>query len=249
MPDNPYAIALGAVALMLLAANVAGVFRDDLVATAVPEQRRADPVYGRHTDILPTAIARRADESPLAFAHRLTQGIHAYLIHYTVPTGPTVRFCHNWVLWLLGTAGIGVFKLYEFQRPREILRRGTGLCSQHAWCLHRLLSTHGVASWVAGYDGHVVVHTELEGRAQLLDADYGIILDARDPAGLGDPARLGQAYASLGDRRASLLTRVLSQPYRRFGRARHVTLRTIDGTAAVLKWALPAAMLATAALL
>lgn len=249
MLDDPVAIALSAVAMMLLVANVAGLLRADLAATAVPGKRRTDPVYGRNTDILPTAIAPSANESPLVFAHRLTQGVHAYLIHYTVPTGPTVRFCHNWVLWLLGTAGIGFFKLYEFQRPREILRRGTGLCSQHAWCLHRLLSTHGVTSWVAGYDGHVVVHTELEGRAQLLDADYGIVLDARDTTDLGAPARLRQAYEPLGERRASLLTRVLSQPYRRFGRARHVTLRTIDGTAAVLKWAIPAAMLIAAALL
>lgn len=247
MPGDPFEIAIGAIAIALLAVNIMGLLRDDLAASAVPEKRARDPVYGRRTDLRPTAIIPNPGESQLAFAERLTMAVNAYLVHFT-PQGPTVRLCHNWLLWLLGTTGIGFFKLYEFQRPSEIERRGTGICSQHAWFLKTLLVTNGVPAWVAGYEGHVVVHTALDGGAQLLDADYGVTLRAADMGELGSPELVRQAYQPLGERRATLLTGVLSKPFRRFGRGRERVLWTIDILAAVLKWAIPAAMLLWVAL-
>jgi hypothetical protein len=242
MPSDPLEIAIGVVALGLLAANIAGLLRDDLVASIVPGKRAADSVYGRRTGIRPSTIVPQPGESPLAFALRLTTAVNAYLIHFT-PKGPAVRLCHNWLLWLLGAAGIGFFRLYEFQRPSEIERRGTGICSQHAWCLKTLLVRQGVPAAVAGYEGHVVVHTALDGGAQLLDADYGVTLRAESPDALRSPELLRQAYEPLGERRATLLAQVLARPYRRFGRGREVLLWSIDLLAALLKWAIPLSVL------
>lgn len=242
MPGDPISIAIGAIAVALLAANIAGLISERLVASIIPEKRATDTVYGRRSNIRPTMIAPAPAESKLAFAERLTLAINAYLVHFR-PKGPTVRPCHNWLLWLLGALGIGFFKLYEFQRPSEIERRGTGICSQHAWLLKTLLVRNGVPASVAGYEGHVVVHTALEGGAQLLDADYGVTLRAPDVGALGSPELLRQAYQPLGERRATLLTGVLSKPFRRFGRGRERVLWTIDILAGVLKWAVPATML------
>lgn len=59
---------------------------------------------------------------------------------------------------------------------RDAIRKGVGFCSQVSMALADYLDERGIASRVAGLDGHVVVEASVNGQFYILDPDYDVVI-------------------------------------------------------------------------
>jgi hypothetical protein len=91
--------------------------------------------------------------------------------------GITVPFYHNWILASLQFIYPSVYKQYEYCNYKDAIKRGIGLCSQHAITLTDFLNRHNINSFVVGLDGHVVSTAEIAPDVWwVLDPDFGLVI-------------------------------------------------------------------------
>jgi hypothetical protein len=88
--------------------------------------------------------------------------------------------------------------LYERRDYHAALAKGVGICSQAALAVADYLNRHGVATRIAGLDGHVVAVAEVAGGSYVLDADYGVVLPMTMAEAESDPVRVRDAYIARG---------------------------------------------------
>lgn len=126
-----------------------------------------------------TLVSRNTRESELQYVERMTELVHDRVTnpleadiesHGLLRVGPL----ENWVLWLAGT--FPQFEHYQTLDWRFGLKRGLGLCSQHAMVLVSILRDAEIPSGIQQLDGHVVAWVEVEGQQLIADADYGVVL-------------------------------------------------------------------------
>jgi hypothetical protein len=120
--------------------------------------------------------------SERAFLEASVQVYAAETDYYWPRNRAQVHVADNWILYLMGymdplLVSMGLtdvdklFSAYQSTRYERVLRRGFGICSQHAIGYADLLETrYGIDTSIIGLEGHVVV----EANGYLLDPSVGI---------------------------------------------------------------------------
>jgi hypothetical protein len=108
--------------------------------------------------------------------------IHQSIAHYWENDGKSkyhmrIPFYENWILAGLGYIYPSIYNTYEYCNYKDTVRRGIGLCSQHAIALTDFLNENNILSYVVGLDGHVVSTAQVNEKTWwILDPDFGIII-------------------------------------------------------------------------
>lgn len=128
-------------------------------------------------------LPRQANESDQTYAERITTNIAATIAHVHWLNYPPTKFnqrvplWENYILYFMGMfSGIPEFERYHFSNPDKSIERGIGICGDASVLLSQLLSRQGIDSKIVTYPGHVVVEADYGSHKQVLDADYGVVL-------------------------------------------------------------------------
>lgn len=148
-------------------------------------------------------LTRRPAEDAAEYVGRVTRIVNQTLVHHWTP-GFAQRYrlwvpaTENYILYLLGYVAPDTFRAYEFADYRKALRRGVGLCSQHATVVTGVLQRNGVPASVVRLGGHVVTRAQVApDRWYILDADYGIVLPHDLDELQRDPQLVHKYYAHI----------------------------------------------------
>lgn len=272
----------GAAGVALLALNLFGVVappaslvgHPDTVplfdrADFYPEGRsgRPDVVYA--FDDATARLGRAAELSVperIALVADVVNGTLAHDWDESLPFAPRFRvpWRKNWVLAAAAYLSARYFGAWQYYRPRDALRRGVGLCSQHTITLCGLLAEHGVDAFAVrlatrNESRHIVAEVVVDADADerwVVDADYGVIIPRPLAAVTADPSLAEEAYIAAGYR-----PEVAAGVASIFAAGHHVTaaspgaagyspvVAAVEVVAGFLKWAVPLGLIAVAGLL
>lgn len=129
-------------------------------------------------------LKRKAGESELAFAKRITHVISQSITHIHWNEEPdNTRFnqlipiWENYFLYFMGLwSGIPEYEKYHYTNYRRSLKRGIGLCGDTSMIMERVLAENSISAQILVYPLHVVVQAQVDGQNRLFDADYGVSL-------------------------------------------------------------------------
>ncbi|TPV62106.1 hypothetical protein FJ444_02225 [Aestuariibacter sp. GS-14] len=129
-------------------------------------------------------IVRKPNESDEDYVRRLTYVLASGIAHLEWEEfepdlyHQRVPIWENYILFLMGViTPIPEFKRYHYSNPHRSLERGIGICGDASMTLSGLLDEQDIKNKIITLPGHVMVEVEINGGKQLLDADYGVVLD------------------------------------------------------------------------
>ncbi|RKY20667.1 MAG: hypothetical protein DRQ55_06945 [Planctomycetota bacterium] len=169
------------------------------------------------------------------------------------------RLLDNWVLWACDWDER--HRSYEWQAPARALQRGLGMCGAQSITTARLLEQDGFEAGLWESEAHAVAWARPPaGPTQVIDSDYGVVIEA-EPAGLREALeRVNVAYRELLEPSVGDITAVVERHYGttyarvtaiadigsvRYDASRFLGLEplTFEDTAFLLKWLIPIAWL------
>jgi len=170
------------IALILLAANLTGVFRSmrndgiyeekfsdkfGIKLTAKQFNKELDAIFSKDM-----SDSSRAVETSLLVNRSLAhywrdEGIKKYNL--------TVPFTENYILFILSLLNPDEYRKHEFLNWKKAIERGVGLCSQHAIIVSEILNEKGIQAKMIGLSGHVIATARIRNdKWIILDPDYGV---------------------------------------------------------------------------
>ncbi|RDV29190.1 hypothetical protein DXV75_01645 [Alteromonas aestuariivivens] len=201
-----FSIVLIAVAVMLFAINLYGL-RKSLNPDAISAEnlRFGAQDVSITPDQLLLETIKRADESPQVYVSRLTQAISGGLAHIHWESYEPGRFnqrvpvWENYLLYAMGLwSGIPEYQRYHFSSPEKSIERGIGICGDASMLMSQLLDRNQIANKIITVPGHVMVEVDYGDRKQLLDPDFGIVLQHDLAFYQANPKILEQEYNQAG---------------------------------------------------
>jgi hypothetical protein len=249
--------------LLLLGINLAGLF----VSLRNPSIYQDRKVRDKDDITLPAdellrAAERRQNEAAEAYVVRLNEAVNKGIAYYWEDEGVEkynlrVPLHENYLLFLAGYVLPRYYRKYEFSDQYKNIERGVGICSLHATVVAALLKDHGVNSKVILLDQHVVAAAQVGDAPErwwIVDPDLGVVVEHD----------IGEIEAEPGLIKPYYLERGYSQEYvdwlaRVYGKEGNVVfdgakeymprrLRYIEYVSYILKWAIPAILIAPFAL-
>ena len=213
-----------------------------------------------------TQLARGARESRTAYAHRLTNVVAASVMHYWYERDRRafrlqVPIWENYLLWLAGELR-PEYRLYAFADPYKAIERGVGMCDQVSSALVTLLRREGLDARIVQLNGHTVVTAEVgAGVWHVLDADYDVAIPKSMAQIQAEPNMVRPYYQAAFNRLGPVSSRISLDLIASFY-APPTYIGEAGGNSALgerriafealaywLKWRLPLALLAFAALI
>lgn len=196
---------------------------------------------------------------PEAYARFLTLSVHDLMVPYfgaglAMGTDAWVPPWENFLLHGFGYL-YPDYRFWEFSDHHKAVRRGIGLCSQHAVIVCGFLNEKGIRSRILPLDGHVVATAQIDrsgGRWWILDAFYGVVMPLDLETMEQDPESLVPYYKDAG-----VDTETIRQLVAAFGRNGNYVLNGprdfyrngeyyVEIVSYFLKWLLPALLIAPA---
>jgi len=233
-----------AAAILLLGVNLAGLM-------IRPYGRvRALPNFPRPAAAVPPVVGPQPGDGWQDHLRRLVDFLNTAIVHYTGANEDAVSPFDNWILWALKFTGKAAFRRYHFVRASRALRRGYGLCSQHALTLVQLLKRVGIEANVAGFEGHVVAVVKRPDESWILaDADYRVIVPRPIEEIRRDPACIEPFYAATQTpaARIAVLQGIYAGPMTLHSSRRRSWRLAVEDAAYGAKWLVPLLLLAAAA--
>lgn len=150
-------------------------------------------------------IEKGFDETPQAYAQRLTHVISAGLAHVHWEKYDPDRFnqrvpvWENYLLYAMGRwSSIPEFERYHFVTPSKAIERGIGICGDASMLMSELFKQNQIKNQIITVPGHVMVEVDYGGRKQLLDPDFGVVLNHSGDYYRSNPEALLQQYQDSG---------------------------------------------------
>ncbi len=121
----------------------------------------------------------------VALAERANEVVHQSLVHVKWTDVDPVAYrqrippWENIFLWAVGTfSGLPQFERYHYADYRRSIERGIGICGDASTVLSSVLERYSVENDIISFRGHVIVEYEdSKGQKQLLDPDFGVVLN------------------------------------------------------------------------
>ncbi len=117
----------------------------------------------------------------IEYVSQINTIINKSIAHYWENSGIekynlTIPFYKNYILYTLSFIRPDVYKKYEFCNYEDAIKRGVGLCSQHAIALTDFLNKQGIKTSIVELSGHVVTQVYLPNKTIIADPDFGVLL-------------------------------------------------------------------------
>lgn len=148
-----------------------------------------------------------SDSSDVAtYVTSLNAAVNNGIAHYWSDEGIEkynlrIPFYENYFLYIAGWIYPPVFEKYEYSHYKKAIKRGVGLCSQHAIIVSEILKDRGMQSKIVGLDGHVVATTTIDREKKqwwILDPDHGVIIPYSIDKIESDPSIITPYYSQAG---------------------------------------------------
>ena len=246
------AIALAVLGAALLAVSLAGLTMDyEVPPGATPRAASANP------DSRPLTRLRGEDE--MDYLRRLTTGVHERMTHWGSLQHGGQDPVAVWDNWILATAGVvrQRWRNWEFWEHERALARGWGLCTQHATIVFDVLEDQGYSPRRIDWPAHSVVEVDSrDDGAVILDADMNVVLEHSHEEIAARPVLARPAYARVNAHENGLAGKSpegMADWAEAFWRQppqwvhsvqRYPRERQMESIAYLLKWPLPALLLA-----
>jgi len=161
-----------------------------------PRASMDTPAFGRSASPDFGSLHRYDGEALKPYLRRLTMAVNSYMVHYW-PTGDSyavgVHPLHNFPIWAKSyVPGYEHLTAKEFIDPRLAWQRGYGFCSQVSRIVYSVLREQGIPSTIIEHPNHVVVEAD----GMILDADYGVTIDANADQLRTKPDVIKSAYSA-----------------------------------------------------
>lgn len=197
------------IGLILLGINIYGLFKTmrnpDLYTEEVSLRNRIDDVTIRYPEIK-ELLKKEPSESDIDFAIRINKVVNDGFAHYWKKNGITkyhlrVPVWENYLLYMASYIQPDLYERYEFSNYKKNLERGVGLCSTHSTVVKGVLLENGIKAELLDVGGrHVVVRAQFDnGKAYLLDPDYGIVIPHDTAAVQANPELARGPYQNMAD--------------------------------------------------
>jgi hypothetical protein len=171
------------IALLLLGTSIAGVF----IPLRNPDLYRENLSFFKDDitlteDQLWSATVRQQGESTEAYVTRLNEAVNNGTAHYWDDQGIykynlRIPIYENYLLFFAGYLYPPAYAKYEYCNYKKAIKRGLGLCSEHAIILTGILKDQGIESQILSLDGHVVSTAQVnQGTWWILDSDFGVVI-------------------------------------------------------------------------
>jgi len=173
----------GFIGITLLAINIAGFFIP-LKNPAIYQEQKTGFVndttltYEEALKLLDTTPSQDTKE----YVQNVNKIINQSIAHYWEDEGIskyrlTIPPYENYVLFSLRFIFPSIYEKYEYCSYDKALKRGVGLCSQHAIVITDFLNKKGLETRIVGLDGHVVATVKVDkDEWWILDPDFGVVI-------------------------------------------------------------------------
>ena len=197
-------------------------------------------------------IDKSPGESDVAYLYRLTHVVNQSLAHYWLDEGidtyrMRIPIWENYILWGESIINPRTYLRYEITDYQLALKRGIGLCSEHAIVMDEILARNGIEAKIIGLSGHVVASAKAGGQWYITDADYGVVIPHSIEEIEQNPEIVHQAY--LNSWNPDLLTSIYASKEDNIqfnSVSAYSTPKKVNFeiTAYQLKWVIPAGLMA-----
>lgn len=146
------------------------------------------------------------DEQYPEYTKRLTKLVYDGTIHLWGDQVDSNKYYHrlplheNYLIYFLKRLR-GNDTYYEFCKAERAIKRAVSVCSQSSKILANILLRNKVKANIVGLDGHVVVRARVNKETDewwILDADYGVIIEADVDEVNANPQLIRDAYQQRG---------------------------------------------------
>lgn len=145
-------------------------------------------------------------KTPDEIAYKANDVIHHSMVHVEWPRVDPVEYrqmvpvWENYFLHAIGRlTELPQFERYHFSDYERSIERGIGICGDFSMVLSQVLERFGIDSNIVSFDGHVVVEYVTEtGRHQILDPDFGVILQVGPDELKTQPEMVKSSYLRAG---------------------------------------------------
>lgn len=121
-------------------------------------------------------LKTRAENDEEYFA-RLSQSVHDHMVFAWRNEFTRIPLGENYILSMLAYWAPDRFSSMEFVDPELALERRSGICSQNALVVYRILDEQNISAKMVGLNGHVVASAKgSSGDEYILDPDVGIVI-------------------------------------------------------------------------
>jgi hypothetical protein len=169
--------------LLLLGLNIAGLF----IPLRNPDIYRDNLSFFKDDITLTegqlwSSTVRQPGESTEAYVTRLNDAVNKGIAHYWDDQGIhkynlRIPIYENYLLFFASYLYPSAYRKYEYCDYKKAIKRGLGLCSEHAIVLTGILKDRGIESQIVSLSGHVVAMAQVnQGTWWVLDSDFGVVI-------------------------------------------------------------------------
>lgn len=207
------------------------------------------------------AIARLDGTRPNSdLARQANQVVNQSLVHVSWKEVDPVEYrqlippWENYFLWAVGKfVGLPQFERYHYANYERNIKRGIGICGDASTILSSIMDNHEVPNRIISFRGHVIVEYQREdGRAELIDPDFGVELGMTLEELLAQPGKAKERYLAAGysEKESETLRKVYQTNYAIFDDTYHFMSKrfVFEEVSYWAKWIVPAILILAAAL-
>ncbi|SET76895.1 hypothetical protein SAMN04487962_12231 [Marinobacter segnicrescens] len=207
------------------------------------------------------AIARLDGASPNSdLAKQANRVVNQSLVHVSWKEVDPVEYrqlippWENYFLWGIGKfSGLPQFERYHYANYQRNIKRGIGICGDASTILSSIMDKHEIPNRIISFRGHVIVEYQREdGRAELIDPDFGVELEMTLDQLRADPEQAKAKYLAAGysEKESETLRKAYQTSYAVYDNTFHFMSNRylFEELSYWLKWLLPTLLILLSAL-